>query len=147
MTPDLPFTVDLASGAYMHPEGQGRLVVGGNDRKVPEGTDISVDWSLIEQLVEALVQRVPAMVDVEVTRGWAGLREMTPDDHAVVGPLDEGRTLWVLAGFSGHGFMQAPAIGEAVADLMTRGASNIDLTPLRPQRFAEGALIGESVVF
>lgn len=147
VTADLPLTVDLSSGAYVHPEGQGRLVVGGNDRNVPEGTDTSVDWSLTEQLIEALVHRFPEMTDVQVTRGWAGLREMTPDDHAVVGPLDERRTLWALVGFSGHGFMQAPAIGEAVAELMVHGTSEIDLRPLRPGRFAEGALIGESVVF
>lgn len=147
VTVDLPLTVDLTSGAYVHPEGQGRLVVGGNDRNVPEGTDVSVDWSLAEPLIETLVHRFPAMTEVEVTRGWAGLREMTPDDHAVVGPLDDTHTLWALAGFSGHGFMQAPAIGEAVADLMTTGRSGIDLSPLRPQRFAEGAQIGESVVF
>jgi len=147
VTSELPLTVDLTSGAYVHPEGVGRLIIGGNDRNVPEGIDTSVDWSLTEPLIEALMHRFPAMTDVEVTRGWAGLREMTPDDHAIAGPLDEARSVWALAGFSGHGFMQAPAIGEAVADLMTRGVSAIDLTPLRASRFDDGALNGESVVF
>lgn len=147
VTRDLPLTVDLTSGAYVHPEGQGRLVVGGNDRNVAEGTDTTVDWSLTEQLIESLVHRFPAMEDVEVVRGWAGLREMTPDDHALVGPLDEAASLWSLAGFSGHGFMQSPAIGEAVAQLMTTGTSAIDISSLRPQRFAEGQPIVESVVF
>lgn len=146
-TGDQPFAVDLTTGAYMHPEGPGRLVVGGNDRNVAEGTDVTVDWSLAESLIESLVYRFPKMADGELVRGWAGLREMTPDDHALVGPVDEQGSLWVLAGFSGHGFMQAPAIGEAVADLMARGQSMIDLSPLRPQRFEEGQAIEESVVF
>ena len=147
VTADLPLTVDLTSGAYLHPEGGGALVIGGNDRDVPEGTDLTVDTSLVESLVEALVHRFPAMEDVRVGRGWAGLREMTPDDHAIVGPVDETGTLWAMVGFSGHGFMQAPAIGEAVAQLLTTGASGIDLGVLRASRFAEGRLIGESVVF
>jgi sarcosine oxidase, subunit beta len=143
---DLPFTVDLASGAYIHPETAG-AVIGGNDRDVDEGTDTTVDWDLAPSLLAALVTRWPVMESARVRRGWAGLREMTPDDHALVGPIPDVPGLWVATGFSGHGFMQAPAIGEALAQLLRTGSSDIDLGVLRAERFAEGRAIVESGVF
>jgi sarcosine oxidase, subunit beta len=142
LTPDLPFTVDLASGAYVHSE-----VVGGNDRDVPEGTDTAVDWSLTGPLIEALVHRIPAMAEASITRGWAGLREMTPDDHAIVGPVPEVPGLWTAVGFSGHGFMQSPAVGQQVSRWLLEGRPSLDLGALRPARFAERELVVEGVRF
>lgn len=145
--PDLPLTVDITSGGYVHPEKGGGVVIGGNDRGIPEGTDTTVDRSLVETLVEALVDRFPVMENALVGRGWAGLREMTPDDHALVGPVGGVPGLWTASGFSGHGFMQAPAIGEAVSQLLLTGTSAIDLHALRISRFADGEAIREGVVF
>ena len=72
---------------------------------------------------------------------------MTPDDHALVGPAADVAGLWVATGFSGHGFMQAPAVGEAVAALLTSGTSDLDISSLNPDRFAQGRPIAESLVF
>jgi sarcosine oxidase subunit beta len=146
LRPELPVTVDLATGAYIHPEVH-NTVVGGNDRNVPEGTSTSVDWELSTSLMSALVDRWPKMEAARLVRGWAGLRAMTPDDHAIVGPVAGVDGLWVAVGFSGHGFMQAPAIGETVAQLLLTGTSNIDITALRASRFAEGQAIAEEVIF
>jgi sarcosine oxidase subunit beta len=146
LRPDMPLTVDLDSGAYIHPEAGGTAVIGGNDREVPEGTDTTVDHARVEPLVKALVDRWPQMAEARVSRGWAGLREMTPDDHAVIGPVGpEG--LWAAVGFSGHGFMQAPAVGECLAAWWLDGESPYDLSPLRPSRFAEGQPVIEEGVF
>lgn len=139
-----PFTVDLGTGSYVHPNAAG-AVIGGTDREVPSGTDMTVDWSMTDGLIAALVHRIPAMADARITRGWAGLREMTPDDHAIVGPLGAG--LWVATGFSGHGFAHAPGIGAAVARWMVEGDPALDLEPLRPDRFAAGALRAEVFKF
>jgi sarcosine oxidase, subunit beta len=146
LTPDLPLTVDLGSGAYLHPETSGG-VIGGNDREVSESTDTSVDWSLTTPLVDALVHRFPAMADASIVRGWCGLREMTPDDHAVVGPVPDRPWLWCAVGFSGHGFMQSPAVGDQLARWLLDGAPSIDLTPLRYSRFVERSLVMEGVRF
>jgi sarcosine oxidase subunit beta len=143
----MPLTVDLTSGAYLHPEMSGGAVIGGNDRNVAEGTDVSVDMTLVESLIAALVHRFPAMEEATVSRGWAGLREMTPDDHALVGPVGDVAGLWSAVGFSGHGFMQAPAVGEAIAQMLVFGQSAIDMHPLRATRFAEGDEVREGVVF
>ena len=143
---DLPFTVDLATGAYLHPES-GRGLIGGIDRDTEEGTDTTLDWQMLPPLLTALTIRWPALASAQVASGWAGLREMTPDDHALVGPVDSVPGLWAATGFSGHGFMQAPAVGEAVAQRLLTGRSDVDLHPLRPGRFAAGNAIAEAGVF
>ncbi|WP_106516542.1 NAD(P)/FAD-dependent oxidoreductase [Streptomyces himastatinicus] len=143
----LPLAVDMASGAYVHPEAAGTAIVGGNDRDAPSSEQATVDWSRVESLAGALSHRFPSLEGLEVTRGWAGLREMTADDHAIVGPVDEVPGLWVAAGFSGHGFMQSPAVGAALAEWWLTGAPPLDLSALRLSRFTDRALELETAVF
>ncbi len=147
--PRFPLTVDMATGAYVHPEPTGgTAVVGGNDRDVASSDVATVDWSRVTSLAEAIVGRFPALADMEITNGWAGLREMTPDDHPIVGPVDQRPGLWVAAGFSGHGFMQAPAVGEAIAGWFLDGSPGWDLGALSLSRFCEfAAPVAETAVF
>lgn len=137
--PALPLTVDLGTGAYLHPETAGG-VIGGCDRDVPPGLTPMVDWGRLELLTTALRHRIPSIADARVIRGWAGLREMSPDDLALVGPLPEAPGLWVAAGFSGHGFMHAPAVGECLAAELLDQPPPVDLSPLRPDRFDRTAV-------
>jgi len=146
MSPQHPFTVDLDSGAYLHTEVSG-AVLGGTDRDRQPGMDPTVDNSLIERLLTLAEPRFPGIATVGLGRPWCGLREMTPDDHALVGPMPRTPGLWVAAGFSGHGFMHAPAIGRELAALLLTGSSGIDLSPLLPDRFSAGGADHETVVF
>jgi glycine/D-amino acid oxidase-like deaminating enzyme len=134
LAPSLPLTVDLGTGAYLHPSATGG-VIGGTDRDTPPGMKPAVDWALLERLTAALTHRIPPIADARVLRGWAGLREMSPDDLALVGPLSQAPGLWIAAGFSGHGFMHAPAIGECLAAELLGQPSPVDLSALRPDRF------------
>lgn len=143
---DAPLTVDLDSGAYVHPEVS-TAVVGGTDRDRPSGERCDVDDALFNRLLTALLHRFPSIETAELLSSWVGLREMTPDDHAVVGPLAAVPGYWVAAGFSGHGFMQAPAIGRALARWILAGAPDIDLTALAPERFATVGGSAEHYVF
>ena len=146
--PDLsmPLTVDLDSGAYVHPE-RGAAVVGGTDRDRPVGFDRTIDEARRERLIDALVHRFPHLAGAELMRGWVGCREMTPDDHALVGPVPAAPGYWVVAGFSGHGFMHVPVIGREVARWLTEGAPSIDLSALAPNRFAGARTDDEAYVF
>jgi sarcosine oxidase subunit beta len=135
----LPLAIDMATGAYVHPERSGTAIVGGNDRDAPSSDEATVDWSRVDSLATALSHRFPGLDGLEVVRGWAGLREMTPDDHAIVGPVGEVPGLWVAAGFSGHGFMQSPAVGAALAQWWLDGAPPLDLGALRLSRFTDRA--------
>ena len=149
LDPALPLTVDMASGAYVHPEAAGgTAIIGGSDRDVRSTERAGVDWARVPDLVAAVAHRFPALGRPEITDGWSGLREMTPDDHAIVGPVDGRPGLWIAAGFSGHGFMQSPAVGEALAAWLLDGSPGIDLAPLSPSRFdARTAPVGETAVF
>lgn len=144
LDPSLPLTVDLASGAYLHPAVEGG-VIGGSDRDTPPSLHPSVDWGLLERLITALSHRIPPMADARVVRGWAGLREMSPDDLALVGPLPEVPGLWVAAGFSGHGFMHAPAVAECLAAELLDRPAPVDLSALRPDRFDRSGRSAEGI--
>lgn len=139
----LPMTIEFASGLYFHPESRGFLF-GMGDRSEPSSFTKTVDEDWMLTTVEALVRRAPMFEDANVMRGWAGFYEITPDDNPLLGFVDGVDGLAVAAGFSGHGFMQGPAIGTCLAELILDGAATtVDITPFRPSRFAEGALAPE----
>lgn len=139
----LPMTIDFATGLYFHPESRGFLF-GMADRDEPSTTNKTVDETWMAATVEALVARAPAFEEAGILRGWAGFYEVTPDDNPLLGWTGGPEGLAVAAGFSGHGFMQGPAIGRCMAELLLDGApSGIDIAPFRPSRFAEGDLAQE----
>ncbi len=141
--PTVPMTIEFATGLYFHPESHGFLF-GMANRDEPPGFDKTVDEDWMATTVEALVARAPAFEEASILRGWAGFYEVTPDDNPLLGWVGEPAGLAVAAGFSGHGFMQGPAIGACMAELLLDGAATtVDITPFRPSRFAEGALAQE----
>ncbi|MGH7370070.1 MAG: NAD(P)/FAD-dependent oxidoreductase, partial [Candidatus Methylomirabilaceae bacterium] len=140
----IPLTVDLRSGSYEHVEANGGIVMGGGDHGDRRGFDEGLDWSRLPRLIEAVTHRFPALEAARIGRGWAGLREMTPDELAIVGSVPEVRGYFVAAGFSGHGFMHAPAIGLLMAELILDGkVSTIDISALSLDRFRRGSLVPE----
>jgi sarcosine oxidase subunit beta len=141
----MPLTVDLSTGVYVHPGDHGH-VVGGGDRGREVSYEPEVRWSLVETMIDALVARLPAMAGAAIRSGWCGLREMTPDDHAIVGPSPVPNW-WNAVGFSGHGFMQSPVIGDRVARWLLGMSDGADLAPLRLERFDETPPAPEAVVF
>ena len=139
----LPMTIDFASGLYFHPESHGFLF-GMANRDEPSSFAKTVDDDWMLTTVEALVARCPAFEEASILRGWAGFYEVTPDDNPLFGWTGGPEGLAVAAGFSGHGFMQGPAIGRCMAELVLEGAPrDIDLSPFRPSRFGEGDLAQE----
>ncbi|HEX5499775.1 MAG TPA: FAD-binding oxidoreductase [Thermomicrobiales bacterium] len=139
----LPMTIEFASGLYFHPESRGFLF-GMANRDEPSGFRKTVDDDWLLTTVEALVARAPAFADANILKGWAGFYEVTPDDNPLLGWVGAPAGLAVAAGFSGHGFMQGPAIGACLAELIVDGAAKtVDISAFRPSRFAEGALAQE----
>lgn len=112
----------------------------------PYGFEATVDDAWIDRVASMTRERVPILRDVPIDRSacWAGLYEMTPDKHPLLGWLDD-RT-FIAAGFSGHGVMHAPAIGELAAQMIAGEKTTIDVRALRPSRFAEGEEIVGSVL-
>jgi sarcosine oxidase, subunit beta len=141
----VPFVVDFHTSFYMHPEAEG-LLLGMSDPDEPASFDTSVSWDFLEHLIEHATWRVPALDRAEIHTGWAGLYEVSPDNQAIVGESPELPGFWLCCGFSGHGFMQAPAMGHLLAETLLGRRPEIDLAPFTPDRFAGGALQPESAV-
>jgi len=100
----------------------------------------------MERMVEAAARRAPALERAGVHTAWAGLYESTPDHQAILGPVREVDGFWCACGFSGHGFMQAPAAGLVVAQLLVDGRSEVDVSGFGHERFARGGLVAERSV-
>ncbi|GAA1642532.1 FAD-binding oxidoreductase [Nocardia ninae] len=133
----VPMTLDFSSAFYFRREGRG-LLLGLSDPTEPPGFSTHRSDAWLAKLADALAVRAPGLVDVGVTSGWAGLYEVTPDHNALIGEAAEvGRFLYAT-GFSGHGFMQAPAVGEIVADLVRERAPFVDVAALHVDRFSCG---------
>jgi sarcosine oxidase subunit beta len=107
-------------------------------------SDEVVDESLVEGVRERLAHRYPPAAGAPVERAWAGLYDMTPDAHPIIGPAGDG--VYVAAGFSGHGFMQSPAVGHAVAEELLGLEPSFDLAPYRLERFAGDEVFPEELV-
>lgn len=143
-----PLVVDLDTGWYLHREKSGSLLLGGTDRETPPGFDTRVDWGGFDSVAEAGLRRVPILEKVQIVRAYAGLREITPDFHAIIGESPEVRGFYQAVGFSGHGFMHAPAAGMIISDLITKGKSSLlDLGPLSPRRWQTAEMVGEKNIF
>jgi sarcosine oxidase, subunit beta len=134
----------MRTSFYFHPEGDG-LMLGMSDPAEPSSFDTNVDWGFLEHLVEHATHRLPALERAAIRTGWAGLYEVSPDNQAIVGESEVGG-FWLCCGFSGHGFMQAPAVGRLLAAEITGAGSEIDLSPFRPDRFARGESRPEAAV-
>lgn len=139
---EFPLTTEFASGLYFHRESGG-VLLGMADPADPPRFDDSVNWDFLPTIVERALARLPALERATVKTGWAGFYEDTPDHHPILGAISERPGLVCAAGFSGHGLMHAPAVGEAIAQLVCGEPPSVDITPLRYERFARGELVVE----
>ena len=140
---DLPMIIEAETGFHF------RRVNGGLRLAMAEptlrwGGDARVDENLVDDWLGRLARRYPAAAGVAAARSWAGLYDMTPDAHPIIGWVGDG--VYAACGFSGHGFMQAPAVGAAVAQELIDGASSFDLSPYRRDRFGGEAAFPETLV-
>lgn len=140
---DLPMVIEAETGFHFRQVGGGlRLAM--SEPALRWGDEAEVDETLVADWLERLAHRYPRAAGVRVNRSWAGLYDMTPDAHPIIGWIGDG--VYAACGFSGHGFMQAPAVGVAVAEELVDGASSFDLSPYRLERFEAGAVFPETLV-
>jgi len=138
-----PFVVDFAQNLYFHREGPA-ILTGMSNVHEPSSFNQQVDreWELVH--FEAAMSRMPLLENVGISSRWAGLYEMSPDAHPILGQIPEVKGLYLINGFSGHGFMHGPVCGLLVAEEILDGkAHTLDITSLRLSRFREGQPIHE----
>jgi sarcosine oxidase subunit beta len=140
---DLPMVIEAESGFHFRRRDD-RLVLAMSDPEARWTFETLVEESVFADRLERLARRYPPAADATIDRAWAGLYDMTPDAHPIVGRVADG--VYAACGFSGHGFMQSPAVGRALAELIVRGESSLDLRPYALERFDAGAVFPEHLV-
>jgi sarcosine oxidase subunit beta len=140
---DLPMVIEAETGFHFRRRDD-CLRIAMTDAEPRWGYAETVDETVFGDRLERLAVRYPPAAGTRVARAWAGLYDMTPDAHPIIGPLDDG--LYAACGFSGHGFMQSPAVGRAVAEELLRGESSLDLSAYRLARFSQGTTFPEHLV-
>jgi sarcosine oxidase, subunit beta len=140
---DLPMVLEAETGFHFRRRGD-RLVLAMTDPEPRWGFEEVVDESLIPDRLERLQHRYGPAAETTIERSWAGLYDMTPDAHPILGEIADG--VYAACGFSGHGFMQSPAVGRALAEEIMGETPSVDLGPYRLERFESGASFPEELV-
>ena len=127
--------IDFDTTFYFHREGAGVLFGMGDPRERPS-FDTTVQWDFLPEVIEVAVKRLPALGTASISHAWAGLYEMSPDGNPIIGPVRDVEGLYLINGFSGHGFQHSPAAGRILADLIAGRDPGLDVRPFAFDRFA-----------
>jgi sarcosine oxidase subunit beta len=134
----VPLTTDRASGFYFRKEMEQLLLSPGDVEDIGEDSEVPVDRARMDETVEKALHRIPIVEKARIAGGWAGLRPLTPDDHAIIGWAPGVDGFFLAVGFGGHGFQHSPATGRYVAEWLLDGKPSLDLSLFDPGRFAAG---------
>jgi sarcosine oxidase, subunit beta len=139
----IPLVIDFHRGWYFRREGDGLLISGPKDDF--SSFNVNVDYDAMVEVAENSLFRVPVMEKAQITRGWAGSYEISPDNHAILGEVPERRGFYLANGFSGHGFQHSPAAGKFMAELILGEKPTIDFSVLSIERLRKGEYIREAM--
>jgi len=145
----MPMTIFVDDGFHLRVRDGRVLLLWPADLPSDDPFDTTFDVAWLDGLLSRATAHMPLLRGVEIDRAacWAGLYEMSPDRHAVLGAAPGVQGLYLANGSSGHGVMHAPALGQLAAECVLDGAATtIDVHALRPARFAEGRLNPETGV-
>jgi sarcosine oxidase subunit beta len=142
---DMPLTVDLETTLYFHRSGQ-QMVIGMSDPDETPGYKLDTSDEWLPRLGDALAHRVPKLTSVGIVTRWAGLYEVTPDHNALIGEAEHVNRFIYATGFSGHGFLMGPAIGEVVRDLYFNKEPFTDVSGFSASRFSSDQSLPETNV-
>jgi sarcosine oxidase subunit beta len=134
---DMPMTI-FADGFHLRVR-DGHVLLLQPSPPPEDPFDVGVDPAWVEAVTRTAQARVPCLQGIPIESSYAGLYEMSPDEHAILGPALEVENLFLVNGSSGHGVMHAPALGQLASEMLRTGATpSLDVRPLRPSRFREG---------
>ena len=131
-------------GAYLTQKANGGII-GGIALKYGPTWDITPTYDFLREVAKNFTRIIPALKYITIIRQWAGYYAETPDHNAAIGKIKEIDGYYLAAGFSGHGFMLAPAVAEGMAELITKGSSSLPLDFYDPYRFQRGELREQAI--
>jgi sarcosine oxidase, subunit beta len=139
------FVIDFDTSFYFHREGEG-VLMGMSDPGEPSSFVDAVDWEFLDKVTDVGVRRFPPLAKASIRRAWAGLYEVTPDANPILGEAAQLPGFFLATGFSGHGFMHGPIVGELLADLILGREPRIDICPFSLNRFSQSTARPEANV-
>ena len=142
-----PMVMSFSIGIYCQQTPHGSLVMGIGDPKEPKGYDTGHSWEFLHEMASIITRLLPVLGEVRVVRQWSGLYTMSPDAHPILGDVPGLDGYYQAVGFSGHGFMLAPIVGQLIAELATGKPTSMDISRLDLGRFERGEpMVEPSVV-
>lgn len=141
-----PMIMSFSLNLYCQQVPHGGVIMGRGDDKEPRDLRITSSWHFLEEMAKTMTKILPPLKDIRVIRQWAGLYNMTPDRQPIYGSVDEIKGLYLAIGYSGHGFMFAPATGLLIAENILGEKNTINIESLHLNRFKKGELIFEPSV-
>lgn len=133
--PSVPFTLDLGTKMYWHNYYNGLLVGISHDTVPGFDRDFTFEW--LDEFNAAASVVAPSLMNPRLDEGWAGLYENTPDRNAIIGASSKVPGFYYITGFSGHGFLQGPAAGEFMADIIQGKESFLPTDAFSVDRFGD----------
>lgn len=128
----------VGGGIYARQVARGNCVIGGG-RGQGDGEYARPSSDTTRAVMRDACALLPALRDALLIRTWSGVEGETPDNHPVIGPSGTTPRLLHAFGFSGGGFLLAPGVGEVLADLVLRGATDTPIDAFSIARFAAGS--------
>jgi sarcosine oxidase subunit beta len=138
---EMPMTIFVGDGFHLRVRDGRVLLLRPDEPRTEDPFETNVEDEWVSEVVRRARERVPCLKEVEVERGacWAGLYEMSPDRHALLGRARGVENFYLANGSSGHGVMHSPALGRLLSEIILDGeATTLDTRSLRPTRFDEG---------
>lgn len=135
-----PMVMSFSMGIYCQQTPHGLLIMGMGDPDEPKGFDIGHSWEFLRKMCGVMTRLLPVLRDVRVVRQWSGLYTVTPDAHPVLGSVPGLSGYYQAVGFSGHGFMLAPVVGELISEMAAGRKPHMDVSGLDLGRFERGEL-------
>jgi sarcosine oxidase subunit beta len=138
---EMPMTIFAGDGFHLRVRDGRVLLLWPDEPRTRDPFDARVEDEWVNEVVRRARERVPCLKEIEVERGacWAGLYEMSPDRHALLGRAHGLENFYLANGSSGHGVMHSPALGQLLSEIiLDGGATTLDVDALRPSRFDEG---------
>ncbi len=140
-----PMVMSFSRRIYCQQTPHGSFIMGMADPNEQPGFSTESSWKFLVEMAREITRVLPPVGDLKVVRQWAGLYDMTPDAHPILGATPvEG--FYLACGFSGHGFMLAPVTGRLISEIICDEKPSIDITGLDLGRFERGELVVEPSV-
>ena len=140
-----PMVISFKTGLYIQQVPHGSVLTGIGESDAPE-MDMSASWQFLRTMAVQIQNVLPSLTELNIVRQWSGMYNKSPDAQPILGPISELQGFYLSCGFSGHGFMVAPVVGEIISAMITDYTPPFDATPLSLKRFDTGELIREPSV-